>query len=153
MPWNILCCWHLKKLFFSGRLLQICFSTDKIHKITLKSWEATLAFLYSPCHTEFMWVFKQCVTHSRWVSLKMARLCPKSQQELLDLASLLHHNYFLKLQLHFQGRRRNTLTVTITQMSKSFYHTLKIIIGLQKRQGKRKIICKKKCLTAFLWTY
>lgn len=62
--------------------------------------------------------------------------CLRAQQELPDVASLLHHNDFVKL--HLKGRGRNNLTVTIIQMSKSFYYTLRIISGLQKRQGKSK---------------
>lgn len=68
------------------------------------------------------------LSHSRRVSLKMAGLCFKPQQGLLELASLLHHSHLLKL--HLQGRR-NTLTMTITLMSRSFYHALKI---RQKRE-------------------
>lgn len=44
MPQNALCSWHLKQLFFSGRLLQICLTKAKRDKRTVRSWKATLAY-------------------------------------------------------------------------------------------------------------
>lgn len=55
----------------------------------------------------------------------MARLGLKSQQELLDLAS--SPDLFFEVAPALPGEKEEYLTVTIIQMSKYFYHTIKLL--------------------------